>query len=134
MDRWGSKLINDGDISFYQFIVSFMGVYFSGQATALAFSFSSSECRSLGTELCGNTDKLLGFTKANQAANYYFWLDGLEGTVRETDDNRDKEPEQGCSSYDFQDVKFSYPLAPDNQVLRGVSLSVSRRHEPSSLS
>lgn len=28
----------------YQFIVSFMGVYFSGQACALAFSFSSSEC------------------------------------------------------------------------------------------
>lgn len=43
MNRWGSKLINDGDITFYQFIVSFMGVYFSGQATALAFSFSSSK-------------------------------------------------------------------------------------------
>lgn len=41
--RWGSKLINDGEISLYQFIVSFMGVYFSGQATALAFSFASSE-------------------------------------------------------------------------------------------
>ena len=42
-NRWGSKLINDGEITFYQFIVSFMGVYFSGQATALAFSFASSE-------------------------------------------------------------------------------------------
>ena len=40
---WGSKLINDGEISFYQFIVSFMGVYFSGQAAALAFSFTSSK-------------------------------------------------------------------------------------------
>jgi ATP-binding cassette subfamily B (MDR/TAP) protein 1 len=36
-------MINDGEISLYQFIVSFMGVYFSGQATALAFSFVSSE-------------------------------------------------------------------------------------------
>lgn len=45
LNRWGSKLINDGEISFYQFIVSFMGVYFSGQATALAFSFASSKCR-----------------------------------------------------------------------------------------
>lgn len=36
-------MINDGEISFYQFVVSFMGVYFSGQATALAFSFASSE-------------------------------------------------------------------------------------------
>ncbi|OJJ00274.1 hypothetical protein ASPVEDRAFT_189111 [Aspergillus versicolor CBS 583.65] len=105
---WGSKLINDGEITFYQFIVSFMGVYFSGQATALAFSFASS------------------FTKANQAANYYFWLDGLEGNIRETDDNREKEPEHGCGSYDFQDVQFSYPLAPDNRVLKGVSLSIQR--------
>ena len=40
---WGSKLINDGEISLYQFIVSFMGVYFSGQAAALAFSFASSK-------------------------------------------------------------------------------------------
>ncbi|KEZ39827.1 Multidrug resistance protein 1, 2, 3 (P glycoprotein 1, 2, 3) [Scedosporium apiospermum] len=105
---WGSKLINDGEISFYQFIVSFMGVYFSGQATALAFSFASS------------------FTNANQAANYYFWLAGLNGTIRETDDSRKKGPESGCRSYDFQDVNFSYPLAPDNQVLKGVSLSIQR--------
>ncbi|KAL4995083.1 P-loop containing nucleoside triphosphate hydrolase protein [Aspergillus recurvatus] len=105
---WGSKLINDGEISLYQFVVSFMGVYFSGQATALAFSFASS------------------FTKANQAANYYFWLDGLEGTIRETDDNRNEAPEHGCRSIDFQDVHFSYPLAPDNRVLKGVSLTIQR--------
>ncbi|KAL4913702.1 P-loop containing nucleoside triphosphate hydrolase protein [Aspergillus aurantiobrunneus] len=105
---WGSKLINDGEISFYQFVVSFMGVYFSGQATALAFSFSSS------------------FTKANQATNYYFWLDGLDPTIRETDDNRNEEPEHGCRSYDLQDVQFSYPLAPHNRVLMGISLSIQQ--------
>ncbi|KAL4785971.1 P-loop containing nucleoside triphosphate hydrolase protein [Aspergillus varians] len=103
---WGSKLINDGEISFYQFIVSFMGVYFSGQATALAFSFASS------------------FTKANQAANYYFWVERLDGAIRETDDNQKKGPAHGCRSYDFQDVQFSYPLAPDNRVLKGVTLSI----------
>ncbi|KAL4984248.1 P-loop containing nucleoside triphosphate hydrolase protein [Aspergillus falconensis] len=105
---WGSKLMNDGEISLYQFIVSFMGVYFSGQATALAFGFASS------------------FTKANQAANYYFWLDRLDGSIRETDDNRNESPEHGCRSIDFQDVDFSYPLAPDNRVLKGVSLSIQR--------
>ncbi|KAI9035272.1 ABC transporter ATP-binding protein [Aspergillus affinis] len=103
---WGSKLINDGEISFYQFIVSFMGIYFSGQATALAFSFASS------------------FTKANQSANYYFWLDGLGGTISETDENRKEAPAYGCRSYDFQDVDFSYPLAPNTQVLKNVSLSI----------
>ncbi|KAL4881827.1 P-loop containing nucleoside triphosphate hydrolase protein [Aspergillus karnatakaensis] len=103
---WGSKLINDGEITLYQFIVSFMGVYFSGQATALAFSFAGS------------------FTKANQAANYYFWLEGLRGTISETDENRDKGPEDGCTSYGFNDVHFSYPLAPDTRVLKGISLSI----------
>ena len=39
----GIKAYHRRGISFYQFIVSFMGVYFSGQATALAFSFSSSK-------------------------------------------------------------------------------------------
>ncbi|KAH1571385.1 hypothetical protein KXW39_009270 [Aspergillus fumigatus] len=105
---WGSKLINDGEITLYQFVVSFMGVYFSGQATALAFSFASS------------------FTKANQAANYYFWLSRLGGTICEMDSNRTKGPKDGCRSYDLQDVQFAYPLAPENQVLKGVSLSIQR--------
>ncbi|KAM5346969.1 hypothetical protein ACJ41O_009974 [Fusarium nematophilum] len=103
---WGSKLINDGEITFYQLMVSFMGVYFSGQAAALMFSFASS------------------FTKANQAANYYFWLSELEPTICETEDNKEKGPSNGCNSYDFQDVQFSYPLAPDNRVLKGVSLNI----------
>ncbi|KAL4911225.1 hypothetical protein BDW74DRAFT_184667 [Aspergillus multicolor] len=105
---WGFKLINDGEISLYQFVVSFMGAYFSGQATALAFSFASS------------------FTKANQAANYYFWLNKLDGTICETDDNRKEGPKEGCRFIDFQDVEFSYPLAPENKILKGVSLSIQR--------
>lgn len=51
-NRWGAKLINDGQISLYQFIVSFMGVYFSGQATALAFSFASSKFRGGSEQAC----------------------------------------------------------------------------------
>lgn len=40
--RWGSKLLDDGEITFYQFMVAFMGVYFSGTSASLLFSFSSS--------------------------------------------------------------------------------------------
>lgn len=65
-----------------------------------------------------------GFTKANQATNYYFWLKELEPTIRETEENKEKGPTNGCRSYDFDDVQFSYPLAPDNRVLKGVSLKV----------
>ncbi|KAI8681757.1 hypothetical protein NCS55_00428700 [Fusarium keratoplasticum] len=105
---WGSKLVHDGEISFYQLMVSFMGVFFSGQAAGQLFSFASS------------------FTKANQATNYYFWLKELEPTIRETEENKEKGPANGCRSYDFDDVQFSYPLAPDNRVLKGVSLKINR--------
>jgi ATP-binding cassette subfamily B (MDR/TAP) protein 1 len=59
-----------------------------------------------------------------QAANYYFWLSQLEPTVQETESNKDLGPKYGCSSYDFKDIQFTYPLAPDNRVLKGVSLQV----------
>ncbi|KAH7159792.1 ATP-binding cassette multidrug transport protein [Dactylonectria estremocensis] len=103
---WGSKLVSNGEISFYQFIVSFMGVYFSGQAAGQLFSFAGS------------------FTQANSAANYYFWICGLQPTIQETEENIKRVPKEGCNSYKFEDVEFSYPLAPDNRVLKGVSLDV----------
>ncbi|KAE8135854.1 P-loop containing nucleoside triphosphate hydrolase protein [Aspergillus pseudotamarii] len=105
---WGSKLIHDGDITFYQFIVSFMGVYFSGQAAGQLFSFSSS------------------FTKANEAANYYFWLTNLSPMIQETKENLSNRPASNCQAIDFQDIQFSYPLAPDTRVLKGVSFNIRK--------
>ncbi|CAH0052065.1 unnamed protein product [Clonostachys solani] len=105
---WGSRLIHDGEIDFYQFMVSFMGVYFSGQAAGQMFSFASS------------------FSGANQAANYYFWLRQLKPAIYQTEENKGKGSPSGCESYEFRDVGFSYPLAPNNQVLKGVSLSADR--------
>ncbi|RSL41153.1 hypothetical protein CEP53_012931 [Fusarium sp. AF-6] len=103
---WGSRLYANGELTLYQFMISFMGVYFSGQAGSQLFSLSSS------------------FSKANSAANYYFWLTGLDPTIRETKENKDKGPPQGCKSIDFRHVQFSYPLAPNNRVLKGVSLTI----------
>ncbi|GKT61374.1 ABC multidrug exporter [Colletotrichum tofieldiae] len=103
---WGSKLINDGYINFYQFIVSFMGVYFSGQATSQLFVFA------------GN------FTKGHKAANYYFWISALEPTIQDTPENSGKGPEDGCKSFDLENVQFAYPLAPQNRVLKGISLTI----------
>ncbi|KAF5579815.1 multidrug resistance 3 (p glycoprotein 3) [Fusarium pseudocircinatum] len=103
---FGSKLVSQGEITFPQFIVSFLGVFFSGQAAGTIFSFSSS------------------FTKANSAANYYFWLNALQPIIRDTYDNREKGPANGGSSIDFQNVHFSYPLAPEKRVIRGLSLCI----------
>ncbi|KAF7619944.1 ATP-binding cassette multidrug transport protein [Aspergillus flavus] len=105
---WGSKLIHDGDITFYQFIVSFMGVYFSGQAAGQLFSFSSS------------------FTKANEAANYYFWITNLSPLIQKTKENRDNGPSNNCQAIDFQGIQFSYPLAPDTRILKGVSFNIRK--------
>ncbi|RSL90957.1 hypothetical protein CEP51_000511 [Fusarium floridanum] len=103
---WGSRLYANGEVTLYQFMISFMGVYFSGQAGSQLFSLSSS------------------FSKANSAANYYSWLTGLDPTIRETEENKDKGPSQGCKSIDFRHVQFSYPLAPNNRILKGVSLTI----------
>ncbi|KAJ6441525.1 multidrug resistance protein 3 [Purpureocillium lavendulum] len=103
---WGSKLLSQGEISFYQLIVSFMAVYFSGQGAGQMFSFAGS------------------FTKAASAANYYFWLCDLVPTIRETENNRERSAANGCQSYEFSDVAFAYPLAPSNRVLKGISLKI----------
>ena len=49
----------------------------------------------------------------------------LEPEITENDENRDVGPEKGCTSLQFEKVKFSYPLAPNIKVLKGVSLDVS---------
>ncbi len=66
-----------------------------------------------------------GFTKANSAANYFFWLHDLQPPIQETADNTDNAPTDGCRSYHLKDLEFSYPLAPKNRVLKGLSLKVS---------
>ncbi|EXF76409.1 ATP-binding cassette sub-family B member 5 [Colletotrichum fioriniae PJ7] len=84
---WGSKLIANGELTFSQFSISFIGLFFSGQADATLFSYSS---------------------------------------IRERDETKDKGPAVGCQSIDFREVQFWYPLAPDNRVLKGVSLKIDR--------
>lgn len=128
--RWGSKLVNDGDVSFYQFMVAFMGVYFSALTAGILFSFSSSEFfYSIGTVYLADNWSI-GFTKANDAMNYFFWLSELQPTIAETAENQDVGPIANCSSYDMKDVQFSYPLAPETRVLRGLSMTVSACAQP----
>ncbi|CAG9998253.1 unnamed protein product [Clonostachys byssicola] len=103
---WGSTLLSRGELTFYQFMVSFMGLYFSAQSAGQFFSF------------IGN------FPKANHAANYYFWISSLQPTISSSHESRDRGSLSSCSEYDFENVKFSYPLAPENQVLKGISLKI----------
>ncbi|KAF2019493.1 multidrug/pheromone exporter [Aaosphaeria arxii CBS 175.79] len=103
---WGSKLVTNGEISFYQFIVSFMAIFFSGTSAGTFFSFAGS------------------FTKDHQAAKYFFWLSELQPTIIETDTNKEIGPGQGYKTYELNDLRFSYPLAPDIQVLKGISMTI----------
>ncbi|TLD26668.1 hypothetical protein PspLS_04605 [Pyricularia sp. CBS 133598] len=103
---YGARLMSFGEATFYEFFVAFIGVFFAGQQASILFTFSSS------------------FTKALHAANYYFWIKNLDPTIRETDENRRKGPRDNVSSIELDQVRFAYPLRPDSQVLRGVSLEV----------
>lgn len=103
---YGCRLLSFDEISIYAFFFAFLGVFFSGQAAAQLFQFSTS------------------VTKGVNAANYIFWLQGLHPTVRETDENRDNGPSSG-DAFDIRDVRFSYPLRPDARILRGIDLRVS---------
>lgn len=49
----------------------------------------------------------------------------MEGTVKETDQNYSVIPAHGRSSYRLEDLEFAYPLAPDNRVLKGISLTIN---------
>jgi ATP-binding cassette subfamily B (MDR/TAP) protein 1 len=62
------------------------------------------------------------FYKSQSSAELLLLLSELEPTVRETPGNKEIGPPAGCRSYDFRDVQFSYPLAPSNLVLKGISL------------
>ena len=90
----------------YSFFVAFLGVFYSGQATAQVFMFSTS------------------IVKGINAANYYFWLQELQPVVQETDENRDNDPKSG-GPIGLDTVRFSYPLRPDTTVLKGINMTVS---------
>ncbi|RBR13147.1 uncharacterized protein FIESC28_08333 [Fusarium coffeatum] len=102
---YGCRLLSYGDISMYNFFVAFLGVFYSGQASAQLFQFSTS------------------ITKGVNAANYIFWLSSLQPNVQETPENRDNGPKSGGPIV-LDNVRFSYPLRPHAPVLRGIDLDV----------
>ncbi|ESU11148.1 hypothetical protein FGSG_12704 [Fusarium graminearum PH-1] len=102
---YGCRLLSQGDVSMYNFLVAFLGVFYSGQASGQLFQFSTS------------------ITKGVNAANYIFWLSELQPNVQETSENRDNGPKSGGPIV-LDDVRFSYPLRPHAPVLRGIDLNV----------
>lgn len=109
------------------FFVAFLGVFFSGQQASVLFGFSSSTfIVLLGFHSLLNLPS--GMTKATNAANYIFWLEELQPTIRETPDNHDIGPDD-FSSFALEKLQFSYPLRPHARILRGIDLNV-RSHFP----
>lgn len=106
---YGSTLLASGKISGRAFYVAFVGTFFSGQAASNFFSWSTS------------------ITKAKGGANYIFWLRSLKPSIAETSVNFNRGPPQAATSHapSTKDLRFSYPLRPDTQVLRGVDIATS---------
>lgn len=104
---YGCTLLSNGQISQKAFYIAFVGTYFSGQAASNFFSWSTS------------------ITKAKAGANYIFWLRELQPKIGETLENKHDGPSsEDGQSPNLHDLRFSYPLRPEAQVLRGVSLQV----------
>ncbi|GFP58873.1 ABC multidrug transporter atrC [Trichoderma asperellum] len=104
---YGCRLVSFGETSMKSFYVAFLAVFFSGQAASQLFQFSTS------------------ITKGKNAANYIFWLHGLQPTIHETPENKDKCPGSG-GPIAVDSVHFSYPLRPEAPVLRGVNLEIQK--------
>lgn len=104
---YGCRLLSNGEISQKAFYIAFVGTFFSGQAASNFFSWSTS------------------ITKAKGGANYIFWMRELKPKMRETPENHDNGPsDEPGQSPNLHDLRFSYPLRPEAQVLRGVSLTI----------
>ncbi|PLB50050.1 multidrug resistance protein 1, 2, 3 [Aspergillus steynii IBT 23096] len=104
---YGCRLLSFGQVTIYAFFVAFLGVFFSGQSASQLFQFSTS------------------ITKGVNAANYLFWLNDLQQTMRETDGTRESGP-GAADIVDLDNVNFSYPLRPEILVLKGLNLSFKK--------
>ncbi|KAJ5112704.1 ABC transporter [Penicillium argentinense] len=104
---YGCRLVSYGQVEMVDFFVAFLGVFFSGQQASILFGFSSS------------------MTKATNAANYIFWLEELEPTIKETPENHDVGPEN-LSTLALERLQFSYPMRPLARILRGVDLHIEK--------
>ncbi|KAF2727117.1 P-loop containing nucleoside triphosphate hydrolase protein [Polyplosphaeria fusca] len=103
---YGTRLVSFGEITLFQFFVSFMAVFFCAQATSQIFQFSSS------------------ITKGKNGANAIFWLRQLQPVVQETPDNQDKGPKPGAIHLNH--IDFAYPLRPNATVLKDVNLEIRK--------
>ncbi|CAI6338747.1 unnamed protein product [Periconia digitata] len=104
---YGTRLVASGDITIFEFFVSFMAVFFSAQATSQVFGFSTS------------------ITKGINGANAIFWLQQLQPAVQETPENKDNGPKSG-GAVELNRTRFAYPLRPEAPVLRGIDLQAKK--------
>ena len=103
---YGCTLLLNGQITQKAFYIAFVGTYFSGQAASNFFSWSTS------------------MTKAKGGFNYIYWLRLLQPSIAETSVNQHTGPSDDEQAPTLHDIRFSYPLRPTAQILRGVSLQV----------
>jgi ATP-binding cassette subfamily B (MDR/TAP) protein 1 len=104
---YGSRLVSFGEITLFEFFVSYMSVFFCAQSTAQMFQFSTS------------------ITKGKNGANVIFWLRQLQPVVRETPENKDNAPKPR-GAIQLNQARFAYPLRPDIPVLKGVDLQAAK--------
>ncbi|KAI9148798.1 Leptomycin B resistance pmd1 [Paramyrothecium foliicola] len=104
---YGCRLLSFGDVELSAFLIAFLGVFFAGQAASALFQFSTS------------------ITKGLNAANYIFWLNGLQPKIQTTSENQAASPNSG-DSMGLNDIHFAYITRPDIPVLKGITIAARK--------
>lgn len=112
---YGGKLVSTGEYTSSQFYIVYLAVIFSSEAAAILFQHTTS------------------ISKAGTAINYIF---GLRQTRILLDDEPGTEPQpdgddeklslsnEKALEVSFDRVHFSYPLRPDQRVLKGIDINI----------
>lgn len=103
---YGTQLLASGEYTSTQFFVVFISVIFGDQAAAQFFTWTTS------------------ITKATGSTNYILWLRTLTSNIRETAENRHKEPSGSDVAIGLRDVEFRYRQRQAARVLGGISLDI----------
>lgn len=106
---YGGRLVSTGEYSTGQFYTVFIAVIFSGESAAMFFQYTTS------------------ITKARTSMNYIFSLRrkaSMKDSEQDEQNEGDEKSSEQATHVEVDEVAFSYPLRPKQQVLRGINVDI----------
>ena len=112
-ERYGGKLVAQGEYSITQFFIVYVSVIFSGEAAANFFQYST------------------GISRAQDAGNFILWFRTLKPKINYEVTSEDdiettdaKEKHVAAAHVEVEDVEYAYASRPNSKVLKGIDVDV----------